>query len=129
MLNGHLDTVGIEGMTQPFSARIDGDRMYGRGTSDMKGGLAGLIIAGERLAAADVPGRLVVALVSDEEDGSVGAAAVLDSLDIGVEKPDACLIAEPTWLDLAVAHRGYEVVRVGLAGRAAHSSQPEKGWM
>ncbi len=134
MLNGHLDTVGVDGMAEPFAARIDGDRMLGRGTSDMKGGVAGLVIAAEQLAAAGAPGRLVLALVADEEDASLGAAAVIqafsDLSDIsgaGGMRPDVCLVAEPTWLSLAVAHRGYAVVKVGLRGRAAHSSQPEHG--
>ena len=52
VLNGHLDTVGVDGMAEPFTARIDGDRMFGRGTSDMKGGVAGLVIAAEQLVAA-----------------------------------------------------------------------------
>ena len=73
VLNGHLDTVGVDGMAEPFTARIDGDRMFGRGTSDMKGGVAGLVIAAEQLAAAGAPGRLVLALVADEEDASLGA--------------------------------------------------------
>jgi acetylornithine deacetylase len=124
-LNGHLDTVGVDGMANPFAARIEGDRMYGRGTSDMKGGVAGILVAAERLAAADAPGTLIVALVSDEEDGSIGATALLETMAAHGTTPDVCLIAEPTWLDLAVAHRGYEVVRVVLTGRAAHSSQPE----
>ena len=126
-LNGHLDTVGVEGMADPFTPRIDGDRMLGRGTSDMKGGVAGLVIAAERLASVDAPGRLVVALVSDEEDASIGATALLETMLARGIVPDVCLIAEPTWLDLAVAHRGYEVVEVALTGRAAHSSQPEAG--
>ena len=136
MLNGHLDTVGVDGMAEPFAARIDGDRMLGRGTSDMKGGVAGLVIAAEQ---ARRPGArpAVLALVADEEDASLGAAAVIqafsdlsDISDIsgaGGMRPDVCLVAEPTWLSLAVAHRGYAVVKVGLRGRAAHSSQPEHG--
>jgi acetylornithine deacetylase len=128
VLNGHLDTVGVDGMAEPFTGRIDGDRMFGRGTSDMKGGVAGLVIAAEQLVAAGAPGRLVLALVADEEDAGLGAATVLETIGgtSGV-RADVCLIAEPTWLDLAVAHRGYAVVRVGLQGRAAHSSQPEQG--
>jgi acetylornithine deacetylase len=128
VLNGHLDTVGVEGMAEPFTARIDGDRMFGRGTSDMKGGVAGLVIAAEQLVAAGAPGRLVLALVADEEDAGLGTATVLESIGgtSGV-RADVCLVAEPTWLDLAVAHRGYAVVRVGLRGLAAHSSQPEQG--
>jgi acetylornithine deacetylase len=128
VLNGHLDTVGVDGMAEPFTARIDGDRMFGRGTSDMKGGVAGLVIAAEQLVAARAPGRLVLTLVADEEDASLGATTVLETLGgISGVQADVCLIAEPTWLDLAVAHRGYAVVRVGLQGRAAHSSLPEQG--
>lgn len=128
VLNGHLDTVGVDGMAEPFSARIDGMRMSGRGTSDMKGGVAGLVTAAGQLAAAGAPGRLVLAFVADEEDASLGAAAVLEALGGATgPRPDVCLIAEPTWLDLPVAHRGYAVVKVGLQGRAAHSSQPEQG--
>lgn len=124
VVNGHLDTVPVEGMPHPFEPRIEGERLFGRGASDMKAGIAGLVVAAEELAARDLPGRLTVALVADEEDGSTGAEAVLAALD---DRPDVCLIAEPTWLDLAEAHRGFEVLRVGLAGRAAHSSQPEEG--
>jgi acetylornithine deacetylase len=127
VLNGHLDTVGVDGMAEPFAARIDGDRMSGRGTSDMKGGVAGLVVAAEQLAAAGARGRIVLALVADEEDASLGTAAVLGALSDGGVRADACLVAEPTWLDLAVAHRGYAVVKVTLRGRAAHSSQPEHG--
>jgi acetylornithine deacetylase len=125
VLNGHLDTVGVEGMPDPFTPRIESGRLYGRGASDMKGGVAGLVVAAEQLAAADAPGTIIVALVADEEDASVGAEAVLKEL-VGREM-DLCLIAEPTWLDIAAAHRGYAVVDVAFRGRAAHSSQPDEG--
>ena len=124
VLNGHLDTVPVEGMDDPFRATIDGDRLSGRGASDMKGGVAGLIVAAEALAAMDAPGRVILALVADEEDGSTGAEAVFARLDELAGTPDACLIAEPTWLDIAEAHRGYELIKVEITGRAAHSSQP-----
>ncbi|MHA6693818.1 M20/M25/M40 family metallo-hydrolase [Homoserinimonas sp. A520] len=127
VLNGHLDTVGVEGMADPFAARIESGRLLGRGSSDMKGGVAGLVVAAEHLAATDAPGTVIVALVADEEDASVGAEAVLEDLRSRGMSMDVCLIAEPTWLDLAVAHRGYAVVDVGLEGKAAHSSQPEEG--
>jgi acetylornithine deacetylase len=125
VLNGHLDTVGVEGMPAPFTPRIEAGRLYGRGASDMKGGVAGLVVAAEQLAAADAPGTVIVALVADEEDASVGAEAVLHELSS--RELQLCLIAEPTWLELAGAHRGYAVVEVELRGRAAHSSQPEEG--
>jgi acetylornithine deacetylase len=93
----------------------------------MKAGIAGLVVAAEELAAQDAPGRQVVALVADEEDGSIGAEAVLAALPELAGRPDVCLIAEPTWLDIASGHRGYEVIRVLLTGRGAHSSQPDEG--
>lgn len=127
VLNGHLDTVPVDGMPEPFVPRLEGSRLYGRGASDMKGGVAGILAAAEELAGRDAPGTLAVALVADEEDGSIGATAVLETLESIMPLPDVCLIAEPTWLDLAGAHRGYEVVRVRFKGRAAHSSQPEEG--
>jgi len=127
VLNGHLDTVGVDGMPDPFAPRIEHGRMTGRGASDMKGGVAGLVVAAERLAAADAPGTLIIALVADEEDAGIGAETVLQHLAARGVQPDLCVIGEPTWLDIAVAHRGYAVVEVTLHGRAAHSSQPESG--
>jgi acetylornithine deacetylase len=126
-LNGHLDTVGVEGMDEPFSARIEGDRMYGRGTCDMKGGVAAMVVAAERAAEAGHDGDVVLALVADEEHGSLGSAAVLDHLAAAGRLPDACIVGEPTWLELIVAQRGFSVVQVELHGRAAHSSRPHEG--
>lgn len=76
VLNGHLDTVGVAGMHQSFTPRVEGDRLYGRGAVDMKGGVAGLVVAAERAVAAGAPVRPVLALVADEEDASVGSEAV-----------------------------------------------------
>lgn len=127
VFNGHLDTVPVEGMPDAFAPRIVGERLFGRGASDMKGGVAGLVVAAEELARRDAPGRQIVALVADEEDGSIGATAVLERLTEIAGRPDVCVVAEPTWLDIAAGHRGFEVVRVDVAGRAAHSSQPGEG--
>jgi acetylornithine deacetylase len=126
-LNGHLDTVGVEGMADPFSAHIDGDRLYGRGACDMKAGVAAMVAAAERAADAGHDGDVVLALVADEEHGSLGSAAVLERLAATGGLPDACIVGEPTWLDVIVAHRGYSVVEVELHGRAAHSSRPHDG--
>lgn len=127
VLNGHLDTVGVSGMESPFSPRVEGDRLLGRGAADMKGGVAALVVAAERLVAAGAPVRPVLALVADEEDASLGSEAVIDALPgLGV-RPDVCLVAEPTDLALCRSLRGFGVVRVSLPGRAAHSSQPEEG--
>lgn len=129
LLNGHLDTVGVEGMAEPFGARIVGDRhtgrLYGRGACDMKAGVAAMIAAAETAAGQGTAGDIVLALVADEEHASCGTEAVLDRLSNRL--PDACLIGEPTWLDLVSAHRGYAVIEVTFEGVAAHSAQPELG--
>src|SRR4051794_27959620 len=70
-LNGHLDTVGVEGMEDPFGARIEGERMYGRGTCDMKAGVAAMVVAAEHAASAGHDGDVMLALVADEEHGSL----------------------------------------------------------
>jgi acetylornithine deacetylase len=127
VLNGHLDTVGVTGMPDPFTARVDGDRLYGRGATDMKGGVAAIVAAAEHLVSTGAPVRPVLALVADEEDASLGSEAVIAALPgIGV-RPDACVIAEPTDLSLSRSLRGFAVVRVTFPGRAAHSSQSELG--
>ena len=127
VLNGHLDTVGVAGMPDPYSAIHDGDRLHGRGAADMKAGVAALVVAAEALTVSDAPVRPVLALVADEEDASRGSEAVIDALPgLGI-RPDVCLIAEPTDLELARSLRGFAVVRVRFAGRSAHSSQPELG--
>jgi len=127
VLTGHLDTVGVEGMPDPFAGRVEGDRLLGRGASDMKGGVAGLVVAAEELAARRAAGRVVLALVADEEDRGLGTESVLEALPgLGVV-PDVAIVGEPTWLALAETLRGYALVEVTLTGRAAHSSQPELG--
>lgn len=129
VLNGHLDTVGVEGMTDPFVARMDGDRrtgvLYGRGACDMKAGIAAMVVAAETVAANGAAGDVILALVADEEHASCGTEAVLERL--AGDMPDACLIGEPTGLDLAAAHRGYAVIEVEFTGVPAHSAQPELG--
>jgi acetylornithine deacetylase/succinyl-diaminopimelate desuccinylase-like protein len=147
LLNGHLDTVGVDGMADPFDATVVGDRragrMYGRGTCDMKAGVAAMVCAAEGWAAgldhgtgdsgdsgdsADrAVGAVTLVLSADEEDASAGTDAVVEALRERDGLPDACIVGEPTWLDLAVAHRGFAVVEVELRGRAAHSSRPQDG--
>jgi acetylornithine deacetylase len=127
VLNGHLDTVGVAGMPEPFRPRVEDDRLWGRGAADMKGGVAAVVAAAERLVAEGAPVRPVLALVSDEEDASLGSEAVIAALPALGVRPDACLIAEPTDLALCTSLRGFAVVRVRFTGRAAHSSQAELG--
>ncbi|MFL6166304.1 MAG: M20/M25/M40 family metallo-hydrolase [Ornithinibacter sp.] len=127
VLNGHLDTVGVEGMPDPFTPAVDAHRLTGRGSSDMKGGVAAMVVAAEALARRRPPGRVVLALVADEEDASTGAEAVLAALPrLGIH-PGVVVVGEPTALAVTESLRGYALVEVTFSGRAAHSSQPEEG--
>ena len=123
MLNAHTDTVGVEGMSDPFVPRLDGGRLYGRGAYDMKGALAAAMVAVAAAARASLRGDVVLAAVADEEVASVGTSAVV----AGSSLPDAAIVAEPTELQVAVAHRGFVHLAVETRGRAAHGSRPDLG--
>jgi len=122
MLNGHLDTVGVEGMSEPYSARVGDGRLYGRGGYDMKGGVAACMLAAAAAARAGLAGDVVVTAVADEEHSSIGAQAVLERV-----RTDACVVTEPTSLDVVIAHKGFAWWEVSATGRAAHGSQPQLG--
>ncbi|HET7044897.1 MAG TPA: M20/M25/M40 family metallo-hydrolase [Gaiellaceae bacterium] len=122
LLNAHLDTVGVAGMERPFAPRIEGDRLYGRGAYDMKGGLAAIMLAGAAAVGAGLAGDVVVAAVADEELGSVGTEALVREV-----RADAAVIPEPTDLAVAVAHRGFVGFEVETSGVAAHGSRPDLG--
>lgn len=127
VLTGHVDTVGVDGMADPFTPVVQGTALRGRGASDMKAGVAAMVVAAEHLARRSVPGRVVLALVADEEDAGLGTEAVLAALpDLGI-RPDVAVVGEPTWLALTETLRGYALVEVTFTGRAAHSSQPDEG--
>jgi len=122
MLCGHIDTVGVEGMTDPFTPRVDAGRVYGRGAQDMKGGVAAMIAAAGVLAKSWTRGKLIVAAVVDEEHMSLGAEALVREW-----RADMAVVTEPTDLRLAVGHKGFAWVDIVTHGRAAHGSRPEEG--
>jgi acetylornithine deacetylase len=122
MFCGHIDTVGVEGMTDPFSPRVAGDRLYGRGAQDMKGGVASMIAAAGMLARTWTRGRLIVAAVADEEHLSLGAEALVRTW-----RADMAIVTEPTDLRLAIGHKGFAWLEVEVRGRAAHGSRPQEG--
>jgi acetylornithine deacetylase len=124
MLCAHMDTVGVEGMAEPFTARVEGRRLYGRGAYDMKGALAACMAAGAAAGGAGLAGDVLVAAVSDEEYASVGCRSVAERFAGGV---DAAIVTEPTALAACVAHKGFAWAEIEARGRAAHGSRPDLG--
>jgi acetylornithine deacetylase len=124
MLNAHMDTVGIESMSDPFSAEIMDERLYGRGAYDMKGSLAACLAAAKALIDADetLRGDLLIAAVCDEEYASIGTADVVQHYH-----PQAAIVTEPTELALCLAHKGFIWLEVETHGKAAHGSRPYLG--
>jgi len=124
MFNGHLDVVGVEGMTHaPFAAEERDGLLYGRGSADMKGGIAAMCTAAWRAAQTAIRGEIIIAAVADEEYDSAGTRALVRS---GI-RADGAVIAEPTNLAIMPAHRGFVWLEVTIAGRAAHGSRWEIG--
>ncbi|MER6960137.1 ArgE/DapE family deacylase [Streptomyces sp. NPDC000618] len=124
MLNGHLDTVSCADYDgDPLDPQIRDGRMYGRGTFDMKGGIAAMMVAAARATAhGPLRGDVVLACVADEEHGSSGTEEVLESFTA-----DAAIVTEPSHLEVTLAHKGFAWFDVEVEGRAAHGSRPELG--
>jgi acetylornithine deacetylase len=124
MFNGHLDVVGVEGMIHdPFKAELRDGRLYGRGSADMKGGVAAMCAAAVLAAESNGDQKILVTAVVDEEYESLGTRSLLEH---GITA-DAVIITEPTRLAICPAHRGFAWVEVTFTGRAAHGSRYDLG--
>ncbi|HEY0606637.1 MAG TPA: ArgE/DapE family deacylase [Herpetosiphonaceae bacterium] len=122
MLNAHVDTVGVAGMEQPHTPRIEGNRLYGRGAYDMKGGLAAIMIAGAEATKHDLRGDVIVTAVADEEYASLGTESIVKRW-----RADAAIVTEPTQLQICLAHKGFTWLEIETRGVAAHGSKPDLG--
>lgn len=122
LLNGHVDTVGVSGMTDPFRPRIEGGRLFGRGAYDMKGGLAACMLAAAEAAKHGLRGDVIVTAVMDEEYAGLGTMAIAERY-----RADGAIVAESTELELVVAHKGFIWLDVETLGVAAHGSRPHLG--
>ncbi len=125
LLNAHMDTVGVEGMTiDPFGAEIKDGRIYGRGSQDMKASLAAMMAVAKAFVDAGVTlgGDLLITGVADEEYASIGTEALIEAYSA-----DAVIVTEPTDMQICRAHRGFIWYDIETIGRAAHGSRYAEG--
>jgi acetylornithine deacetylase len=128
LLNGHLDTVGIEGMPSPFNLLQEGDRLYGRGAYDMKGSLAVMLALAEHWVRRPPDRDVWLTFSCDEEDRSLGTEYLVNRwLPTLSVPPGAAVFLEPTEEHIGVAHKGFGWFELEIFGKAAHGSRPEEG--
>jgi acetylornithine deacetylase len=124
MLNGHLDTVAhgtYDG--DPLLPRIEDGKIFGRGASDMKSGIAAMMTAATHaIRRGPLRGDVILACVADEEHASSGTAEVLEEFTA-----DAAIVTEPSYLEVTLAHKGFAWFEIDILGRAAHGSRPDLG--
>jgi acetylornithine deacetylase len=123
MLNGHIDTVTIAGMSIPaLEPRVANGKMFGRGSYDMKCGVAAMLTAAAQAKTLGLRGDVIVACVADEENASIGTSEVAERFTA-----DAAIVCEPTNLEMTVAHKGFVWANITTHGKAAHGSRPDLG--
>jgi len=130
VLSGHSDVVPVEGQpwsSDPFVLREAGGRLYGRGTSDMKGFLAVCLALLPEMAAADLTIPLHLAISYDEEVGCLGVRPLIARMLERVPRPLGCFVGEPTGMDVVVGHKGKAAARLTFRGRASHSALAPQG--
>lgn len=130
LLNGHLDTVppgDVEWEHGPFSASIIDNKIYGRGSADMKGGLAAMIMALAAIKRAGVPlkGDLILAATAGEEIDSIGAFHYLNTT--GLKGVGAIIVGEPTSCKIKIAEKGALWLEITTYGKTSHGAFPQKG--
>lgn len=132
MLNGHIDTVSLSSYStdlDPLSGDLgpeDGGRVFGRGSMDMKSGVAAAMstMAGfNTVSGSTLRGNVILAAVADEENFSFGTEEVIEA----GWRADAAIIPEPTMQDIIIAHKGFVWIEIDVIGIAAHGSMPELG--
>lgn len=125
LLSGHTDVVPVEGQdwtSDPFRLTQDGDRLFGRGTTDMKGFVASALALAERATGVELKEPLGIVLSYDEEVGCIGIRQMLDRLAPLVGQPRACIVGEPTEMQVAIGHKGKAALRATCRGRGGHSA-------
>ncbi|MBN9000053.1 MAG: acetylornithine deacetylase, partial [Rhizobiales bacterium] len=125
LLSAHLDVVPAEGQdwtVDPFSLTRRDGRLYGRGTTDMKGFAAAMLSIAARASTHRLRAPLKLALSYDEEAGCVGMSEMIGSLDDTIGIPDFCFVGEPTSMQIAIGHKGKSSYRIRFRGSPGHSA-------
>ena len=130
VLSGHTDVVPVDGQpwtSDPWLLTQKGDKLYGRGTCDMKGFLALALAAAPDFAAGVLKRPVHLAFSYDEEIGCLGAPDLIAEIAASVPRPSAVIVGEPTGMEAVSAHKGIAAFRVVITGKEAHSSQTHLG--
>ncbi len=130
LLSGHTDVVPIEGQdwtVAPFCASRQGGRIYGRGTTDMKGFIACVLAMVPRAVAAKLAEPIHLVFSYDEEIGCIGIRGMLDVLEVKQVKPSYCIVGEPTSMQIGIAHKGKIGMTCRCHGASAHSALTTEG--
>ncbi|MGB1212419.1 MAG: acetylornithine deacetylase [Pikeienuella sp.] len=130
VLNGHLDVVPVEGQnwrSDPFVLTRRGDRLFGRGSVDMKGFLACVLASVPRFQAANLTRPIHIAFSYDEEVGGLGMPVLLESMAYKPYRPDIVIVGEPTGMNIVTGHKGGYEMLTEITGHAVHSCDPTKG--
>lgn len=130
VLSGHTDVVPVTGQdwdSDPFQPVIRGDRLYGRGTCDMKGFIGTALALLPEMLEAKLTQPLHFALSYDEEIGCVGAPSMVADLKRRGLQPAGCIVGEPTGMSAVIGHKGINTYQCCVRGHAAHSSLTPKG--
>ncbi|MGI3167238.1 acetylornithine deacetylase [Pseudooceanicola sp. 200-1SW] len=125
MLSAHTDVVPVTGQAwtrPPFQLAREGDRLYGRGTTDMKGYLAAMLALADKAAGADLAEPLKLAISYDEEIGCVGIQQMIDQLEPAIGLPRVCFVGEPTQMQVTLGHKGKAAFRAIAHGQSGHSA-------
>ncbi len=125
LLNGHTDTVSVSSMKiEPFNPLFKAGKVYGRGASDMKCGLAMMIMAAQTIFQNDLElkGNLLMAYVADEEYASLGTEELVKEYTA-----EGGIVCEPSNMNIIIAHKGFAWIKVNVHGKSAHGSLKDFG--
>ena len=130
LLSGHTDVVPVEGQawsSDPFRLLMREDRLFGRGTADMKGFIACVLAMAEQLAQRTLHRPYQMVFSYDEEVGCIGVRRVIENFASVSTPPEMCIIGEPTLMQPVIAHKGKVAGRIVCLGHECHSSQAFDG--